>query len=118
MKFGLRSFIVLLALWVQSVSMVGPWSVAQRVAELDHALVHGQDVNHHHHASNVLHMDDDDVQAKHVHAESANSPAGVWGSTLPALSHVRGARPSESSLSLWLSPTLEGPLRPPMQHAY
>jgi hypothetical protein len=67
MKFGLRSFIVLLALWVQSVSMVGSWSVAQRVAGFDHSLVHGQNVNHHHHANPSLNL-----------STNSKPPGSVW----------------------------------------
>jgi len=99
----------------QSVSMLGAWSVSQQVEDLEHLIVHCQDANHHHHADNALHMDDDGGPVQHLHADSGTGTAALLNSLNPTLAEVRSVSPPESKPDSWLSATLEGPLRPPMQ---
>ncbi len=110
-----RALLLVAVLLWQSMSMLGSWSAAQRVGQLEHLIVHSQDENHHHHADKALLMDEHDGPVQHLHADSSASTAGLLTSLQPTLSNVRSMSPPELSLALWLSPTLEGPLRPPMQ---
>ena len=118
MSRSFRALSLLAVLLWQSIAMLGSVTVAQRVGEIEHLAVHGQDANHHHHADQALHMDDDDDSAvQHLHADSGISTAGLLTSFPPAVSRIRSMSPLETSHVIWRSPTLEGPLRPPMQHA-
>lgn len=117
MSHSFRALILLAVLLWQSVSMLGSWSVSQQVGNLEHLIVHCQDANHHHHADNALHMDDDGGPVQHLHADSGNSSAALLTSLHPSLANVRSMSPPDTSYAIWLSPTLEGPLRPPMPRA-
>ena len=97
--------------------MVGSWSGLQQVGDLQHLIVHGQDVNHHHHMDNALQMDDDGGPVQHMHADTGNSSAALLASQQPALADVGSISPPDMTYAVWLSPTLEGPLRPPMPRA-
>jgi len=117
MSRSLRAFILLAVLFWQSLAMLGSVTVAQRSGELEHLAVHSQDANHHHHADHALHMDDDDSLVQHLHADSGTHTTGLLTSLQPSLAHSRSMSPLEASHVIWHSPTLEGPLRPPMQNA-
>ena len=119
MSRSLRALILLLVLMWQSVAMLGTVKVAQQVGEIEHLAVHGQDSSHHHHADHAdhaLHMDDD-VAVQHIHADSGNNAAGLLATFLPVVSPIRSISPPETSHAFWRSPTLDGPLRPPMLNA-
>ena len=113
----LRALLLLAVLLGQSMVMLSSWPVAQRASELEHLIVHFQDTNHHHHADSALHMDDDGGAVKHMHPDSGASSAGLLTSPQPALGNARSLSPPEFNLSIWLSATLEGPLKPPKQRA-
>ena len=117
MSRSLRAFILLAVLLWQSMAMLGQVTVAQRAGELEHLAVHSQDANHHHHADHALHMDDEDGLVQHLHADSGTNATGLLNSLQPSLAHSRSMSPLEASHVIWRSPTLEGPLRPPMQKA-
>ena len=117
MSRSLRALILLAVLLWQSMAMLGSMTVAQRAGELEHLAVHSQDVNHHHHADHALHMDDDNGLVQHLHADSGTNATGLLTSLQPSLAHSRSMSPLEASHVIWRSPTLEGPLRPPMQNA-
>ena len=117
MSRSLRALILLVVLLWQSMAMLGPVTVAQRAGELEHLAVHSQDTNHHHHADHALHMEDDDSLVQHLHADSGTNTAGLLTSLAPVVARIRSMSPPETSHVIWRSPTLEGPLRPPMQNA-
>ncbi len=111
-------FLVLVLLW-QSLAMAGTVSVAQRAGEIEHMAVHCQDgSDHHHHADHALHMDDaDDTASQHLHADTGTSGTGLLTTAFPAESRVASMSPPQTRHAPWRSPTLDGPLRPPMQTA-
>lgn len=117
MSYRCRSLILLTVLFWQSLTLFHPSNLEQRASELEHMVVHGLSESHHHNADEALHMDDDDGLVQHLHADSGGSPAGILTSLQSALVGVRSMSPPEMNHSIWISPTLEGPLRPPMQHA-
>jgi hypothetical protein len=113
----LRSITVLTAILWQSMVLLGSWSVSQQVGDLEHLIAHGQDANHHHHADSTLHLDDDGGPAQHVHSDTGNSSVALLTSQPATLADVRSMSPPDKTYAAWLSPALEGPLRPPMQPA-
>lgn len=114
---NLRSITILTVILWQSLALLGSWSVSQQVGNLEHLIVHGQDANHHHHSDNALHMDDDGGPAQHVHADTGNSSVALLTSQQSAAADVRSMSPPDKTYAVWISPTLEGPLRPPMPRA-
>ena len=120
MSARLRALLLLIVLLWQSVAVLGSVTVAQRAREMTHLTVHAQDDDHHHHADHALHMEtdpSDEGAGKHLHADSGSHPAGLLNAPLTSLAYCRAVSPAEQSHALWLSPTLEGPLRPPMPSA-
>lgn len=117
MSRSFRAFVLLSVLLWQSMAIFGSMTVTQQVEELEHMMVHCQDINHHHHADMALHMEDDEGGVQHVHADSANNPSALLPLMVSVIPDARSTSPVEGRLAIWLSPTLEGPLRPPMQRA-
>lgn len=115
MTHRLRALILLAALLWQSLGMLGAFSVSQRAGELEHLTVHAQEADHHHHADHTLHMDVDESATQHFHADTGTGGSSLLASALPHLLDTRSLNLPDFSATLWLSPTLEGPLRPP-QH--
>ncbi len=109
-----RALILLAVLLWQSLAMLAPVTVAQRAGALDHMTVHVQAASHHHHADHALHMDNADDAVPHLHADAGNSTTGMLTSEAPLVAHIRAMLPRDISQVIWHSPTLEGPLRPPM----
>jgi hypothetical protein len=112
-----RALLLLSVLLWQTATAVGSMTLAQREGGLEHLIVHCEDANHHHHADNALHMDDDGGPVQHLHADTGNGSPALLTSQPPPLADVRSMSPPDKSYAAWLSPTLEGPLRPPMQRA-
>lgn len=114
MSRSFRAFLLLAVLLWQSLAMLGPVTVAQRAGELEHMVVHNQDANHHHHADQALHMEDDDGAVQHLHADSGATTTGLLTSSPHSFIGTLSKSPPETSHPIWRSHTLDGPLRPPM----
>jgi hypothetical protein len=112
-----RALFLLSVLFWQLLSVFGATAVAQRANELEHMVVHAQDVHHHHHADSTLHLDDAAVEMNHLHADSGSGTVALMQSMQPSVASMRAMSIPESVHTIWLSPTLEGPLRPPTQGA-
>ena len=109
---------ILLAVFLwQSLAMLGSTNIAQRAGDLDHMVAHSQDANHHHHADQSLHMDDDDGPVKHVHADTNTNTALLLTAFQLAVIGVASFSPPETGHTAWSSHTLEGPFRPPIARA-
>jgi ABC-type nickel/cobalt efflux system permease component RcnA len=103
-------------LW-QSLAMLGSTNIAQRAGDLDHMVAHSQDANHHHHADQSLHMDDEDGPVEHLHADTNTNTALLLTAFQLAVIGVASFSPPESRHTVWPAHTLEGPFRPPMARA-
>jgi hypothetical protein len=112
-----RALVLLSVLFWQLMSAFGAIVVTQRANELEHMVMHGKDVPHHHHADQTLHFDDAAVEISNLHADSATSTIALMQSMQTTVAFVRPMSTSEIVHSTWLSPTLEGPLRPPTASA-
>ncbi len=103
-------------LW-QSLAVLGSTNIAQRAGDLDHMVAHSQDANHHHHADQSLHMDDDGGPVEHLHADTNTNTAVLLTSFQLAVISIATFSPPEKNRTAWPSHTLEGPFRPPMARA-
>ena len=108
---------MLLAILWQSLVMVGPVTVSDRGQAYEHAVLHAQAADHHHHDDLSVHLESADGAAQHLHADGGfNNPA--W---LP----VAGFEPSAAQLLAPIDRTraaaasadLDRLLRPPKRHA-
>jgi hypothetical protein len=112
-----RALVLLSVLFWQLMSAFGAIVVTQRANELEHMVMHGKDVPHHHHADRTLHMDDAAAEMNHLHADAESSTVALMQSMQTTVASIRSMSALESIHILWLSPTLEGPLRPPTASA-
>ena len=103
-------------LW-QSLAGLGSTNIVERAGELDHLVAHDQDANHHHHADQSLHMDDDDGPSQHQHADTNPNTAVLLTAFQLAAISIATFSPPERDRTMWRSHTLEGPFRPPMARA-
>ena len=117
MPHSFRALFLLAAMVWQAMSVFGASWALQGGGDLEHLIVHGQYANHHHHADNTLHLEDDGGPVQHLHADSGNGSPALLTSHPAALVEVRIAPPPAVRYAAWRSPTLEGPLRPPKQRA-
>lgn len=116
MLFRLFAFVLMTALFLQSAAAFGPAKAAQRAGDIEHLMVHCQDVEHHHHADNSLHLDDDG-SAKHSHYDYSNGSAALVNASNPALMDSGDSSLAEARPPLWISATVDGLLRPPKLRA-
>jgi hypothetical protein len=112
-----RALVLLSVLFWQLMSAFGAIAVTQRADELAHMVMHAQDLHHHHHADRTLHMDDAAVEMNHLHADSASGTVALMQSVPTTVVSIRPVSAPERAPTVWLSPTLEGLLRPPAQSA-
>ena len=108
-------FIVLLALFWQAMGAFGQVTVTQVAGEINHMLVHGKATNHHHHADDSLHLDDDIGMVQHLHADSGAGSLAILSSLPASPSKAKSVSPPTLTLVVWRAPSLDGPMRPPKQ---
>ena len=101
----------------QAMAVASTLGVSQQGAGLEHLLVHSQDANHHHHVDNALHMDDDGGSVQHQHADSSSSTSAILVALNSVVLDINAMSMPYTKATLWLSATLEGPLRPPKPRA-
>lgn len=96
-----------------SLSWAMPFQVSEQAEQIAHSIVHSQDVGHHHHADESLHLDAESESSSHHHVNQGVQPPALepWFVWTPA-------DPPSSSPILFLdkdftSITPEGLLRPP-----
>jgi hypothetical protein len=116
MSFRLVAFALLAAMCLQSAVVFGPATVAQRAGDIEHLMVHGQDVEHHHHSDSSLHMDDGGA-VQHSHPDHSSGFAALINAHNSALLNGGSSSLAEAQTTLWISATADGLLRPPTQHA-
>lgn len=101
----------------QALAWLAPAHLDHQAEVIAHMVVHGQEVEHHHHADQTLHVEEDSGETTHEHANHAAQPPGL----APGMSFVAGDPiPSVlvSGASAGHAPVyLEAPLRPPQRGA-
>lgn len=113
-----RALFLLLAMVWQALAWLTPVHLDQQKQVIAHMVVHAQEVDHHHHADQTLHVEDDGSEPPHQHANQAAQFPGL----APAMSLVAGD-PIPSvlvpSIGTGHAPIyLEGLLRPPQRSAH
>ena len=112
-----RALVLLIAMVWQALAWLTPAHLDHQAEVIAHMVVHAQEVDHHHHADQTLHVEDDSGEPPHQHANQAAQLPGL----APAMSLAAGD-PIPSvlvpSAGVGHAPVyLEGPLRPPQRSA-
>ncbi len=111
---ALRIYVLIAVLLMQTMVWVSPLAVQAQSEQLAHMTVHVQDIDHHHHDDESLHLfADSDSHAPHFHVDDGFHPIG-----LTALFEDSGfaAMPGVPPPALFSEPPtvfLDGLLRPP-----
>jgi hypothetical protein len=104
---------MLLALILQTVSMLSPYGVALRTDETAHYVVHTQNTDHHHHDDLSVHFEDTMAADSHQHTPSGLQSFGLISTAFAQASIAPSLVPSFGNLPLYVQPWIDGWLRPP-----
>ena len=112
-------FVMLFAIFWQSVAMARVGSTVNAMADLEHATLHWQEKAHHHHEDGSYHLDDSKESVQHVVTDNLNAPLAL--ALAVASSHnfppLGSAAPSGLHEQLAPHPALAGLFRPPRLRA-
>lgn len=118
MSSRLRAILLLLPLLWQLLPVLSPLSVVERAVELEHAALHWQDTDHHHHdGDQSFHVDDTGGASMHFHADGEFNTAGPLTTGWSRVAAGQPPSPDMDEESFFPSAHLEGPLRPPRRTA-
>jgi len=105
--------VMLIAMLWQSVAMARIGSTVNARADLEHAVLHWQGKNHHHHGDGSYHLDDSKESVLHVVTDHLSASLTAVAPSLHDLPPPRSAAPAGLLATLVLNPTIDGLLRPP-----
>ncbi|HSX91385.1 MAG TPA: hypothetical protein VLG41_00595 [Hydrogenophaga sp.] len=118
MRRALEVYLLIAVMLMQTVVWLSPFAIAAQTEQLAHMTVHVQDVDHHHHDDESLHLSPDgDGTAPHFHVDNGFQPIGL---TAPAVKAGFAALPSTPPHTVPSEPPtvfLDGLLRPPSASA-
>jgi hypothetical protein len=100
-------------LW-QALAALLPAQIDQQSGRIAHAVVHAQEVGHHHDADSSLHGDDD-VESPHQHAHDGVQPPGILTASSLLLADPGPAVRRDGVVRPPRAVFLDAPLRPPRQ---
>ncbi|RYG12413.1 MAG: hypothetical protein EON92_08320 [Burkholderiales bacterium] len=112
-----RALVLLIAMAWQALAWLTPAHLDRQAEQIAHLVVHAQEVDHHHHADQTLHVEEDGSEPPHQHASQAAQLPGL----APAMSLAAGEPippvmvPSAGASHAPIY--LEGLLRPPRRGA-
>lgn len=113
MPIRLRALGLLFAILWQTLAMVSPMSIAAKSMEYEHAILHTQVSDHHHHDDGSLHLEALDASPSHLHADTGYSGSGILPGAIAQELMAPLAGPGTDAANGGPSPYLDGPLRPP-----
>lgn len=112
-----RALYLLFAVLWQTLAWLSPVYLDHQREVIAHMVVHAQEVDHHHHADQTLHMEEDGSEPPHQHAHQAVQVPG-----LPPVMALVAGDPVPSvlvphAIAGHASVFLDSPLRPPRRSA-
>ena len=113
----LKAYLVLAVLLWQALAWAAPHVVKAQAEQLAHQVVHVQDVDHHHHADQSLHLSSNSDSTAHFHADDGFQPIGLTVLAAEAGFAALPNAPSHTILSEPPTVFLDGLLRPPSETA-
>ena len=104
---------MLLALLMQTLTLVSPYGVVQRADDVINAVGHVKQIDHHHHDDFSLHADETHAVQTHHHAPSGLQTPGLVRHA-PAQPDIAASIPPQAgNTPLYVQPWIDGWLRPP-----
>ena len=110
-------FVMLFAIFWQSVAMARVGSTVNAMADLEHATLHWQEKAHHHHEDGSYHLDDSKESVQHGVMDNLNAPLALAAASTHNFPPLGLAAPSGLHEPLVPSPALAGLFRPPRSRA-
>lgn len=112
-----RALYLLIAVVWQALAWLSPVHLDHQKEVIAHMVVHAQEVDHHHHADQTLHIEEDGSEPPHQHAHQAVQLPG-----LPPVMALVASDPVPSvlvphAIAGHASVFLDSPLRPPRRSA-
>ena len=114
MSRNLYTYLLLAALLWQVLATIGLVSTVQDANGFEHLTAHVRHTLHHHHGDSTIHLEDSAASERHLHADSGTNSLALLSAEQAKLARLQSASPQEAESAVWLAPTLEGLLRPPM----
>ncbi len=117
MSHRFRALLMLLAILWQCLAMADPLAVFERGLEFEHAVLHAQAADHHHHDDLSVHLENDDGAALHLHPDGGFNNAACLPVAWFEPSAAQFLAPVDRSLAEADSADLDRLLRPPKRPA-
>jgi hypothetical protein len=109
--------VMLMSMLWQSVALARVGSTVNALADTQHAALHWQGEDHHHHADGSYHLDDSSESAQHVFSDHLSAVPALLPTAAPGFAPVGANAPAELHETRAPSPILDGLLRPPRPRA-
>lgn len=105
--------VMLFAMFWQTMAVARAGSTMNASAGLEHAVLHWQEVGHHHHQDGSFHLDDSKDSAQHLLCDHLSATAAPMVSATHDFPPLASAAPGSMHEAVAPDPTLDGLLRPP-----
>jgi hypothetical protein len=110
-------FVMLFAIFWQSVAMARVGSTVNAMADLEHATLHWQEEAHHHHEDGSYQLDDSKESVQHMVTDNLNAPLALAVASSHNFPRLGSAAPDGLHEQLVPHPALAGLFRPPRLRA-
>lgn len=114
MRRILKVYLLIAVMLMQTAVWLSPFAIGAQIEQLAHMTVHVQDVDHHHHDDESLHLSSEsDSAAPHFHADDGFQPIGLTALLGDAGFAALLNAPPRAVLTEPPTVFLDGLLRPP-----
>lgn len=107
------TYLLMFAMLWQTLGSLVPTAQTKLARHVTNQLTHAQQLDHHHHTDESLHMEAAADQTTHQHANEGVQPVGLPAVEMVADAEAPRSPPKVASASDIVSITLDVPLRPP-----
>ncbi|MFN9450077.1 MAG: hypothetical protein ACK58U_10520 [Rubrivivax sp.] len=105
--------VMLIAMFWQSVAHARPGSSVNLLADLQHAVLHWQQMSHHHDDDGSWQEDDSTASTSHVLSDHFTAATLILETPASPVQPAASEQPTQRAGSLVAEPCLDGLLRPP-----
>jgi hypothetical protein len=109
--------VMLMSMLWQSMALARVGSTVNALADTEHAALHWQGEDHHHHPDGSYHLDDSSESAQHVFSDHLSAVTALLPTSAPGFAALGASAPADLHETRAPSPILDGLLRPPRSRA-
>ncbi len=109
--------VILFGMLWQSMALARFGSTVNVLTDLQHATLHWQGEDHHHHGDGSYHLDDSKESAQHMVADHPSASLAMAAPSFHDLPPLGSAAPGGLHATPAPNPTLDGLLRPPQSRS-